>query len=153
VGNAEYTAKTTAVAVKSSSEKSENSSKETEGKSTLSVSAGTSVTSAANTDNLEYQTILSKVSSGQQLTSAELAILKEKNPAAYAKAMRMETARQDLAAQMEKSPNQANHALVEALSSLSAKNDEERTALTKSLTAEYDNFVSKHDQVIIGSSQ
>ena len=126
-------------------------------KSTLATSAETSLlstatVSTATTDNLDYQTILSKVNNGQQLTSAELTLLKEKNPAAYAKAMRTYTARQELTSQMEKSPNQAHQALNEALSSLSAKNDEERATLTKALTAEYNNFVSKHDQVIISSS-
>jgi hypothetical protein len=152
VGNTEYIAKTTA-ATKGSSEKSESSTKETEGKSMSGVSASTSIasTSTATTD-LEYQTILAKANSGQQLTNAELAILKEKNPAAYAKAMRIDTARQELRSQMEESPNQASHILGEALSSLSAKNDEDRATLTKALTAEYNNFVSKHDQVIIGSS-
>jgi hypothetical protein len=152
-GNTEYIAKTTAAARKPSSEKSESSSKETEGKLTSGISAGASAVSTATADDSEYQTILSKVNSGQQLTSAELAVLKEKNPAAYAKAMRTDTARQELASQMEKSPNQAHRALAEALSSLSAKNDEDRATLTKALTAEYDNFVSKHDQVIISSSQ
>jgi hypothetical protein len=114
-------------------------------------SAETAILSAA-ADNLDYQTILSKVNNGQQLTSAELAVLKEKNPAAYAKAMRTNTARQELVSEMEKSPNQAHLALNEALSSLSEENDEERATLTKALTAEYNNFVSKHDQVIISSS-
>ncbi|MDR1509965.1 MAG: hypothetical protein LBS53_10035, partial [Synergistaceae bacterium] len=124
VGNTDYIAKTTAVTKESSSEKSENVSKETEGKITLGKSAGTSTSSisAATTDDSEYQAILSKANNGQQLTSAELAILKEKNPAAYAKAIRTDTARQELASQMEKSPNQASRILNEALSSLSTKN-------------------------------
>jgi hypothetical protein len=151
VGNTEYIAKTAATKG-SSSEKSENSSKETEGKLTLDASASTSTTSTTTTDNVEYQTILAKANSGQQLTSAELATLKEKNPAAYAKAVRINTARQELASQMEKSPSQANRVLNEALSYLSTKNDEDRTTLAKALTAEYNNFVSKHDQVIISSS-
>jgi hypothetical protein len=84
-----YIAKTTATGKWSSSEKSESSSKETEGKSSVSVgTSAVSTLSTATTDNLEYQTILSKANSGQQLTSAELAVLKEKNPAAYAKAIR-----------------------------------------------------------------
>jgi uncharacterized protein YjiK len=153
VGNTESIAKTTAAATRPSSEKSESGSKETEGKLTSSISVGASAVSAAKTDNVEYQTILSKVNNGQQLTSAELAVLKEKNPAAYAKVIRTNTARQEFASQMEKSPNQANRVLVEALSSLSAKNDKDRAALSKALTAEYDNFVQKHDQVIISSSQ
>jgi hypothetical protein len=66
--------------------------------------------------------------------------------------MRTDTARQELASQMEKSPNQASRVLNEALSSLSTKNEEERVTLTKALTAEYNDFVSKHDQVIISSS-
>ena len=125
---------------------------------TAKTSESTSVTSAETTllsaaaDSLDYQTILSKANNGQQLTSAELAVLKEKNPAAYAKAMRTNTARQELVSEMEKSPNQAHLALNEALSSLSEENDEERATLTKALTSEYNNFVSKYDQVIISSS-
>jgi hypothetical protein len=92
VGSTEYIAKTTAAGKWSSSEKPESSSKESEGKSSVSASTSTvSAISTATTDNLEYQTILSKVNSGQQLTSAELAILKEKNPAAYARAIRTES--------------------------------------------------------------
>jgi hypothetical protein len=144
VGSTEYLAKTTAAAKGPLLEKSEGG--DTEGKSTLGISAAIS---AAATDNLEYQTILAKANSGQQLTSAELAVLKEKNPAAYAKAIRIKTARQALASQMEESPNQASRALNEALSSLSEKNDGDRAAFTKALAAEYYNFVSKHDQVII----
>ena len=131
LGNTEYTAKTS--------------------ESTSVTSAETAILSAA-ADNLDYQTILSKVNNGQQLTSAELVVLKEKNPAAYAKAMRTNTARQELVSEMEKSPNQAHLALNEALSSLTEENDEERATLTNALTAEYNNFVSKHDQVIISSS-
>jgi hypothetical protein len=152
VSNTEYIAKTTAAAKGASSEKSENSSKEVEGKLALDTSTSTSTISSSTTDNSAYQTILAKANNGQQLTNAELAILKEKNPAAYAKAIRTNVVRQELVSQMEKSPNQANRVLDEALSSLSTKNDEDRTMFTKALTAEYNNFVSKHDQVIISSS-
>jgi formate dehydrogenase maturation protein FdhE len=150
VSNTEYTAKTTA-AKESSSQKSESTSKEVEVKVTPNVSAGAGIStvSASTTDTLDYQTILAKANSGQQLTSAELAVLKEKNPTAYAKAMRTETARQELTSQMEKSPSQASSILNEALSSLSTKSDEESTTLVKALTAEYNSFISKRDQVII----
>jgi hypothetical protein len=56
-------------------------------------SPGTSGSASdATARDSEYQTILAKANSGRQLTSAELSILQEKNPAAYARAMRTNTA-------------------------------------------------------------
>jgi hypothetical protein len=52
-----------------------------------------------------YQTILAKANSGQQLTRAELEILKEKNLAAYAKVTKAEAA-----TQTEKPQNQTSQA-------------------------------------------
>jgi hypothetical protein len=54
-------------------------------------------TSATTTSDSEYQTILAKANSGQQLTNAELVVLQEKNPAAYARAIRAKTASQESA--------------------------------------------------------
>jgi hypothetical protein len=64
-------------------------------KSSSSSTSGS--TSASTTSDSEYQTILAKANSGQQLTSAELAVLQEKNPAAYARAIRTNTASQESA--------------------------------------------------------
>jgi hypothetical protein len=144
--SAEYLAKT---ATRELSPQKSGDSNETEVKSTSDASAAAS---AATTTDAEYQAILAKANSGQQLTSAELTVLKAKNPAAYARATRTDTARQELTSQMEKSPNLASRVLNEALSSLSTRNDEDSAVLTKALTAEYNNFASKHDQVIISSS-
>jgi hypothetical protein len=150
VSSAEYPAKTTKTQ-ESASQKPESASEETKVKLTVGASAGTvKMPAATTTDTSDYEAILAKANSGQTLTSSELSVLKAKNPAAYAKAVRTDTARQELTSRMEKSPNQANRVLDEALSSLSEKNDSNRETLTKALTAEYNNFVSKHDQVIIG---
>jgi hypothetical protein len=154
--NTEYSAKTPVVR-ESSSQKSESSSGETEVKLTSGAGASTSTASVSTattdtTDSADYLAILAKANSGQRLTSAELSVLKEKNPAAYAKAMRTDSARQDFASQMEKSPGQATRVLNQALSSLSTKSDEDSATLKKALTAEYSDFISKHDEVIISSS-
>ncbi|MDR3265932.1 MAG: hypothetical protein LBT15_07975 [Synergistaceae bacterium] len=149
--NTEHPAKTTVVR-ESSSQKSESGAKGTEVKLTSDAGAAASTASAATTDTADYLAILAKANSGQQLTSAELAVLKEKNPAAYAKAMRTDTSRQEFVSRMEQSPGQATRVLNQALSSLSTKNDEDSATLKKALTAEYNDFVSKHDEVIISSS-
>jgi hypothetical protein len=113
--------------------------------------SATQTESVAETDDSDYQTILAKANSGQQLSQSELTILREKNPAAYAKAVKTDTARQELRDEMEKSPSQAGQALRNALTSLSNKNDEDGKAITKALNEEYNYFATKYDQSLIGS--
>ncbi|MDR1572284.1 MAG: hypothetical protein LBS32_07150 [Clostridiales Family XIII bacterium] len=153
ISDAEYLAKL--ALEKRDAQKSANSAKQnSEAQAAAAADAQTSAASAvsaAATDDSDYQAILTKANSGQQLSQSELTILKERNPAAYARAIKADTARLDLAKQMEKSPSQASQALGGALSALSNRGDDDSKALAKALNDEYRSFAAKYDQSLIGT--
>lgn len=110
--------------------------------------AAAQATSSANDSS--YNTIVSKVNQGRQLTSAELALLKERDPALYARAMKASKARQSLQAKMEEDPNHAAQQAREAISAVSraaAGGDEDLAAVHRALSDEYLAFAARYDQV------
>ncbi|MDR3288550.1 MAG: hypothetical protein LBT22_03890 [Peptococcaceae bacterium] len=105
-------------------------------KSTTEVNAQASAVSATATDDAAYQAILAKASSGQPLTPAELAILKAKNPVAYAKAISAATT----TTHTEKATLSASQALNNALAAETAKPADDGAAVTQPLSQGFDRF-------------
>lgn len=114
-------------------------------------------TSSGSTTDSEYQAILSKVNSGQTLTSSELSTLKAKNPSKYAQAVRAQNARNELRAQMEQNPSKAASTARQAIAEAgkdtptdllaAAGGGADTEAVARALDDEYRQFAGKYDQV------
>lgn len=111
------------------------------------------VSSAASTsedDDSDYQAIVTKANSGQQLTSAELETLRGRNPALYAKALQAQNARAELRTAMEEDPAAAYQTARSAMASVgraASEGDETLAAVHRALADEYKDFATKYDHV------
>lgn len=114
-------------------------------------------TTTEDDDDSSYEAIVAKADSGQTLTASELATLRAKDPTRYSKAVKAQSARENLRSQMEQTPNTASKTAREAISAIrqeglsqahGAMDEETANQLAKALDDEYRAFAKKYDQVV-----
>jgi hypothetical protein len=113
------------------------------------MSSNVGASAAASSDTDTDQALITKANSGRALTESELSKLKQISPAVYARAMKAQKAREELRGQMDQNPSNATQIARAAISQNKPESKETEKLIDSALTAEYQDFISKHDQIII----
>jgi hypothetical protein len=105
--------------------------------------------SAAISDTDTDQELIDKANSGKALTESELTKLKQVSPAVYSRVTKAQKTREELRGQMNENPSNAAQIARIAISQNKPESGETEKLIHNTLVDEYEDFVSKHDQVII----
>jgi hypothetical protein len=112
-------------------------------------SSNTGASAVASSDTDTDQALITKANSGRALTESELSKLKQISPAVYARVTKAQKAREELRGQMDKNPSNATQIARTAIFKNKLESKDTEKLIDRALAAEYEDFISKHDQVII----